>query len=105
MNDKFLTLLGFAAKSGNLSYGMNSATASVNSGRAKLMLVCSDISDKSRKEITFQCKNKGVKVINLDDYNIEAVSGAIGKRCGILSINDSSFANSVLRGLEQGGNV
>ena len=105
MNDKFLTLLGFAAKSGNLSYGMNSAVSSVKSGRAKMVLVCSDISDKSRKEITFHCENKGIKVVNLNNCNIEAVSGAIGKRCGILSINDSVFADSVLEKREQGGNV
>lgn len=105
MNDKLLTLLGFAAKSGNLSYGMNSTVSSVRSNRAKLVLVCGDISEKSKKEITFYCKNSDVKVLILDDYNIQVVCDAVGKNCGILSINDSLFADAVLRVREQGGNV
>ena len=99
MNEKFSALLGFAAKSGNLSYGMDSTVASVKAKKAKLVVVCSDVSEKSRKEISFQCENMGVRVIFPDDFNMEAAFGAVGRSCGILAVNDSSFADGIIKAL------
>lgn len=104
MNDKLLTLIGFAAKAGKLSYGMSAAVSAVRAGKSKLVLVCCDISPKSQKEITFQCNKKSVSTFVLDDYDIQSVSDAVGRKCGILSINDSSFANTVAQYI-QGGNA
>ena len=50
MKNKLLTLLGFAAKSGNISYGMAKARESLAKGKARLAVSAADVSEKSRKE-------------------------------------------------------
>lgn len=104
MNNKFLTLLGFATKAGKLSYGMNAAVSAVYSQKAELVLVCCDISDKSKKEIAYHCTKLGAEMKILGDYDIQAVSNAVGRKCGIISVNDSSFAEAVLKAIN-GGNA
>lgn len=95
MNSKVLTLLGFAAKVGKLCYGMNATVFSIKQKKAKAAVVASDISDKSKKEVKFFCEKFGVSYIALDNYNIESISLAVGKKCGIVSINDDSFKESI----------
>ena len=56
MRNKLLTLLGFAAKSGNISYGMAKARESLAKGKARLAVAACDVSEKSRKEIGFFCE-------------------------------------------------
>ena len=63
MNSKVLTLLGFAAKARKLSYGMNATVFSVKQKKARTVLVASDISDKSKKEVNFYCEKFGVNFI------------------------------------------
>ena len=104
MNDKLLTLIGFAAKAGKLSYGMSAAVSAVKAGKSRLVLVCCDISPKSQKEITFQCNKKSVSTYVLDDYDIQSVSDAVGRNCGIISVNDSSFADALSEQIK-GGNA
>lgn len=102
MENKALTLLGFASKAGKLGYGMTACTAAVKSGKAKLAAVSFEVSEKSRKEIAFHCEKKGVKVLILDDFDIQTVSNAVGRKCGIVSVNDSSFAAAVLSAAQDG---
>lgn len=97
MKDKVLTLLGFAAKAVKLSYGMDASIASAAAGRARLIVIASDISAKSRKEIIFHSEKYTVKTLELDGFNIETVSKAVGRKCGIVSVNDQGFADALLR--------
>ncbi len=97
MNDKFLTLLGFASKSGNLSFGADSVKEALKRNKAKLVIIAKDISDKSRKEAKFFAKE--TPVIEAD-YDTDAISHAIGKKAGIISVNEIGFANAI-----RGGNA
>ena len=51
MNDKILTLLGFASKSGKLSYGFDAVKTALSQKKSKLVLIANDVSQKSKKEI------------------------------------------------------
>ena len=103
MRNKLLALLGFAAKSGNLSYGMAKARESLSKRKAKLAVSAADVSEKSRKEIGFFCEKHKVKLLVLEGVDISAVSDAGGRRCGILTINDSGFADAFLKAYVEGG--
>lgn len=94
MNDKLLTLLGFASKAGKLSFGMDMSVSSMKSGKSKLVIVCNGVSEKSKKEIFFYSEKFNVKAVNID-RDMATVSDAVGRRCGILSLNDPGFADSV----------
>lgn len=102
-NEKALTLLGFASKAKKLSYGMDGTVYALSHGKSELAVVASDISPKSRKEVKFNCEKYGVKFV-LSDATIEELSHAVGKKAGILSVNDNGFAESVC-GIYEGGNA
>lgn len=102
---KALALLGFAAKAGRLSYGMDSALKSLKTGKAKLVITACDVSQKSRKEAAFFAEKGSVKLLTLERLDIRTLSDAVGRRCGILSINDSGFADAFLKAYTRGGNA
>lgn len=105
MTNKFLTLLGFAAKAGKLSYGMNACVSSMITGKSRLAVIAADISPKSRKEIIFHADKKNIPVITLQEFDIQTLSDAVGRKCGIISVNDSSFADGLTKANITGGNA
>lgn len=94
MTAKALTLLGFAAKAGKLSYGMDMSIDAVKNKKAKLIVCAADISVKSHKEIKFFTTKHNTDSLVID-CNMETLSKAIGHKCGILSVNDLGFADAI----------
>ncbi|MEE1074823.1 MAG: ribosomal L7Ae/L30e/S12e/Gadd45 family protein [Acutalibacteraceae bacterium] len=103
MNNKILSLLGFAAKARSLSYGFEASVATMKASKAYLVLVAEDISPKSRKEIAFFADKNAVKHITLKGIDIKTVSDAVGRKCGIISVNEKGFANACEKALIEGG--
>lgn len=93
--NKILALSGFASKAGKLSYGFNSSLEALKQKKSKLVLCAEDLSAKSLKEITFHSEKIGVEVFTLKDITGDVLSQAIGRRCGIISVNDIGFAKSL----------
>ena len=104
-NSKALALLGFAAKAGRLSYGIDAALKSLKSGKARLLTAAGDVSEKSQKEAAFFAKKGSAEFIKLETLDIKTLSDAVGRRCGILSINDSGVADAFLKAYTRGGNA
>ena len=95
MNNKILTLLGFASKAGKLSFGFATSKEMILKNKSRLIVISSDISEKSRKEMRFIAEKNGINTIILDDTEQLKLSNAVGHSCGIVSVNDSSFASAV----------
>ena len=96
MNDKILTLLGFATKAGKLSYGFDAVKTALTQSKSKLVLIANDVSQKSQKEVVFFADKFKTEVLVLKSYDMETLSHAVGRKCGIISVNDSSFTDGVL---------
>ena len=95
-SNKTLSLLGFAAKAGKLSFGTHATTYAITSKKAKLVCAAEDISEKSVKELKFNASKVGIPVIILKGISTQLVSQRIGKNCGILAVNDHGFAKALL---------
>ena len=95
-NNPVLSLLGFAAKAGKLSYGTHASEWAITSNKAKLVCICEDISEKSQKEMKFKAGKVNVPVVILNGIETEMLSARIGKKCGIVTVNDDGFARSIL---------
>lgn len=95
MKAKVLTLLGFAAKSGNLSYGFSASKEAISRKKSRLILIASDISEKSKKEIIFTANQSNISFLTLDDTDIFELSNAVGHKCGIISVNENGFAKAI----------
>lgn len=105
MNNKVMTLLGFASKAGRLSYGQAAATESAQKKEARLIAVSGEISPKSLKEIKFYADKSNIETVVLEDVSIATLSAAVGRNCGALSVNDASFADAITKQLSTGGNA
>ncbi len=105
MNDKILTLLGFAAKANKLSYGFDSVCTSLSKSKSNLVLIAKDISQKSKKEVIFFANKYNTQVIVLYDHDISTISHAVGKKCGIISVNDTSFSQGLLSAINARRNL
>ena len=103
MNKKILSLLGFAAKAGKLSYGFEATVQAVKMSKSSLVLIAEDISPKSLKEVAYFTDKKAIKNLTLKGIDIKALSVAVGRKCGIISVNDSGFANACEKALIEGG--
>ncbi len=103
MNSKILSLLGFAAKAAKLSYGFEATVTSIKASKASLVIVAEDISPKSRKEVKFFAEKFGIKTVDLIGIDIKTLSDAVGKKCGIISVNDKGFADACEKALIEGG--
>lgn len=111
MKNKILTLLGFAAKAGKLSFGFEATLWSVKTKKAKLVLVASDVSQKSRKEAEYFAGKYNVRITTLNGIDMKTVSDAVGRKCGIISVNDQGFTDAILKAYDkyaeefEGGNA
>ena len=94
-SEKILSLLGFAAKAGKLSFGTHATTFAVESAKAKLVLAAEDISEKSVKELKFKAEKQKIQVLILSGIKTADLSKRVGKNCGILAVNDSGFADAI----------
>lgn len=103
--NKVLTLLGFASKAGKLSYGFDAVRTSLSQKKSKLLLLANDISQKSKKEILFFGNKYNVRVIDLEQIDMQTLSHAVGRKCGIISVNDESFTSGLLAAINAGRNL
>lgn len=95
MDNKILSLLGFASKAGKLGFGMSKTNECLKKGITQLIVCANDLSEKSKKEILYFAHNKNVTVSILKDVCIEKLSMSVGKKCGVVSVNDKGFAEAI----------
>ena len=102
MNDKFLSFLGIAKKSGNLIFGMDEVKSKLLSGNIHLVLVTADISEKSFKKIESFVAEKfsEISLIKLD-YTKDDIEKITKKYAAIIGVSDINIARKISLILEQ----
>ena len=88
--NKIMGLLTMARRAGKLSLGMDMSRDACKNGISKGVCTASDISPRSLKEIKFICANENVPLYSLG-MDMEAVGVELGKKVGIISVNDGGF--------------
>ncbi len=89
MKDKLFGLLSICRKSGRMALGFDMSKEAAEKGRAELILLASDISPKTEKEVRFFARNK--KIIKTA-YKIDDFFYGIGKKVGVVAVCDKGFA-------------
>ena len=95
-NKKYLSMLGFARRAGKVSMGHDMALNSLKKGKSKLLVFSSDISlrlvnEFERAKETFSPETPCVKI----EETIDEIHSALGYKAGVISINDTNFANRI----------
>lgn len=94
--DKLLQMIGMAKRAGKTVSGTFLSEKAIKSGDSKLIVISEDISAASKKSVTDACKYYNVKYIEYADRErLGKITGG-GNRT-VVSINDSGFAETVLK--------
>ena len=92
------SLLSLAQKAGKLASGEFSCENALRSGKAKLVIVCEDASDKTKKK--FINKSFFYKVVCYVCFGKEELSRCIGKsNRAVVAVIDDGFAAAIKQGL------
>lgn len=95
MNNKILSLLGLAARSGNLVSGGFMTEKAVKSGKAFLVVISEEASDNTKKMFTNMCSFYQVP---LHFYGtLEELGHSIGKEFrASVAVTDEGFAKNII---------
>ncbi len=97
MNDKFLSLLGMARRSGNLCLGHDAAVSSVVKNKARLCIVSVEGSERLKREMAHACSFEGKSIpVIIADYPIQELSRAIGSKAAVITVTDENFASALM---------
>lgn len=90
--NKILSILGLCKKSGNLSIGFDSCIESVKQKKSQLILITKDLSEKTMQKLFTQVEKN---MVCFTEFSMDDINSMLGKSSGIVSINDSGFANKI----------
>lgn len=98
MNDKFLSLLGMARRSGNLCLGHDAAVSSVVKNKARLCIISLEGSERLKKEMAHACSFEGKSIpVIIVSYDITELSKAIGSKAAVITVTDEGFASALVK--------
>ncbi|MGN0604065.1 MAG: L7Ae/L30e/S12e/Gadd45 family ribosomal protein [Oscillospiraceae bacterium] len=91
MENKLFGLLSICRKSGRMAMGFDMSKEAAEKGRAELIILASDISPKTEKEVRFFSDKHSVKTVKTN-FTIDDFFHGIGKKVGIITVCDKGFA-------------
>ena len=98
---KALNYLGIARKSGNLELGEENAKALVKAGKARALLLASDVSDGVKKRAEGYVYGFRTPLVTLP-FTREALGGAVGRaQCAVAAVKDLGLAKSLADALAE----
>lgn len=95
MNEKLLQFLGIARRAGKLSLGNDAAVEAMRKGQTALLLLASDLSPRTAGGIRLAAEEEDVAAVT-SGATMDEISMALGKRTGVIAVNDAGFAKKML---------
>ncbi len=93
-HNKLLSMLGIARKAGKLSLGNDPAIEAIRNGLAYLILTASDLSQRTLRGICYAAEEKMIEILIIDN-TMDEIEIALGRRTGIIAVNDAGFAEKL----------
>lgn len=101
MKTNIYGLLGLARRAGKISFGTESSEDTIKRGKAKLVLIAKDSSDRTKKnfEQLASIKNVPIRITG----TIEELSQSIGQiNKAVVVIKDENFAREIKKRIDGG---
>ena len=98
MNNKLCGLLGIARRSGHILIGFDAVRAALLADKTQLVLLASDCSPKTEKELRFAAEDKTCPVIKVE-ADKDAFTAALGmqKPVAVIATDDRGFATAMMK--------
>lgn len=104
--DKTLSMLGMARRAGKLSMGHDMAEKSIKAHKAKMVLICSDVSKRLVSEFQRTLENFRLDIpLIIADITINEIHFAVGYKAGVMTVDDVNFSDRIISLLEQEENA
>ncbi|MDD2418705.1 MAG: ribosomal L7Ae/L30e/S12e/Gadd45 family protein [Oscillospiraceae bacterium] len=89
-------LLGMARRGGRLTTGFNAVVCLIAKSKSVMLMLATDLSEKTEKELRFAARSKNHEIIRLP-LSKEEIGQALGltKPVGVLALEDEGFAATV----------
>ncbi|MCL1881771.1 MAG: 50S ribosomal protein L7 [Oscillospiraceae bacterium] len=87
-SSNILNTLGLCRRAGKIVTGFDAVVADIRNAAGVMVTV--DLSEKSKKEITFHCDKSRKQVIEIP-HTMEEIQNIFGKKTGIIAILDRGF--------------
>ena len=98
--DQALQMIGMAKKAGKTAEGEYLCEDAVRREKSKLIIIATDISEKSRERIVNSCKFHKIDYIDYSDSeNLGRITG--NEKRVVVSINDEGFAKAIVDKISQ----
>jgi len=108
MDDRLLSILGLCKRAGKLCWGHDTCVNALKSGTAKVFLLASDVSPRTKKDILKAANERNITIDLLEtNYTMEQINAATGCFTGILTTYDEGFAKKIaeLFRIQSGRNI
>ena len=98
MNNKLCGLLGIARRSGHILIGFDAVRAALLADKTRLILLASDCSPKTEKELRFAAEDKTCPIIKVAEDK-DAFTAALGmqKPVAVIATDDRGFATAMMK--------
>lgn len=89
-------MIGMSVAAGKVAFGSEEAVNNVRRGRARLVIVATDASDRTKKLMYNKCNSFGVDIIEYE--TVEGLGHITGKnRVSALAVCDAGLAGAILK--------
>lgn len=94
--DKLLQDIGLCRRAGALCLGTDSTKDALKTGRAAVVVISAELSEKSQKEMRFLSEKYQAKLC-LIPHSFEQIAQITRKPVGIMCVTDASLGEKLLR--------
>ncbi len=95
MNNRLLGWVGLCMAAGGVTAGFDLILGDIRCGKSKLVLLASDASDRTKKQIVDKCSSHGVKCED-SGFTAAELGHAIGKsECAAISFSGRGCFNKI----------
>ena len=98
MNNKLCGLLGIARRSGHILIGFDAVRAALLAEKTQLIVLASDCSPKTEKELRFAAQDKTCPIVSVEEGK-DALATALGlqKPVAVVATDDHGFATAMIK--------
>jgi len=99
MENNYLSLLGLARRAGMLAIGDESARVALQSKKARMLIMASDASKRTKETFSFISESMDIPYIEVRESR-EELGNALGKRpCAAVAVCDIGFSAAIVKKL------
>ena len=92
--NKLLSAISLSRKAGKLALGFDPVQEAVKLGKAKLVIVTGDASQRTDREIKRVCEQNGIRAVTVG-ISKDDTFGVLGKTVAVLAVCDGGFAEMI----------